>query len=141
MPTLGVSAAIFDSTGRILCVRQQAGPRKWTTPGGRVERGESPVEALIREVSEESGYQVEIGELIGVYSNPDKDDVVLCFATKVISREPWQPNSEIAELDFFSRDALPRPMRARTRTRIHDAFEGRRGLVRVFARKLAQQAG
>ena len=50
MPTLGVFAAIFDDIGRILCVRMNYAMQAWTTPGGRVEQGESPLAALKREV-------------------------------------------------------------------------------------------
>jgi 8-oxo-dGTP pyrophosphatase MutT (NUDIX family) len=46
MPTVGVFAAIFDAQVRILCVKLNYRPLNWTTPGGRVEAGESPVAAL-----------------------------------------------------------------------------------------------
>lgn len=75
MPTLGVFAAISDENSRILCVRMNYATRAWTTPGGRVEPGESPLDALKREVLEESGLDVEAGELVGVYSKPYKDDI------------------------------------------------------------------
>src|SRR6266853_970346 len=61
MPTLGVFAAILDNSGRILCVRMNYATRAWTTPGGRVEPGESPLDALKREVLEESGLDVVAG--------------------------------------------------------------------------------
>ncbi len=141
MATVGVFAAIFDNHGRILCVKQSAGPRKWTLPGGRMESGESPIEALVREVREETGYHVEVGDLIGVYSTPAKDNVVLSFVAHVVGRSPWRPTNEIAEIGFFGRDELPQPMRQRTRSRITDAFAGERGVVRVFGRKVAQRAG
>jgi 8-oxo-dGTP diphosphatase len=58
MVTLGVFAAIFDGDGRILCVRMNYATHAWTTPGGGVEPGESPLAALEREVLEESGVVV-----------------------------------------------------------------------------------
>ncbi len=48
MHTLGVFASIFDETSRILLVRQAYGSRQWTTPGGRVDAGESPCRARTR---------------------------------------------------------------------------------------------
>jgi 8-oxo-dGTP diphosphatase len=50
MATLGVFAAIMDENERILCVRLNYATYAWTTPGGRVELGESPLDALKREV-------------------------------------------------------------------------------------------
>src|SRR5579862_7731260 len=109
MPTLGVFAAIFDEDRRILCVRMNYASRGWTTPGGRVERGESPIDALKREVLEESGLEVVAEELVGVYSKPSKDDIVLFFRARVVTQHPWQPNEEIAQLGYFGRADLPEP--------------------------------
>jgi 8-oxo-dGTP diphosphatase len=124
MPTLGVFAAIIDDDGRILCVRMNYAIRAWTTPGGRVEPGESPDDALKREVLEESGLDVVANELIGVYSKPYRDDIVLFFRARVVGRTPWQPNDEISHMDYFGRYELPQPMGLGARTRIIDALDG-----------------
>ena len=137
MPTVGVFAAIFDAQGRILCVRQGSGSRRWTLPGGRMESGETPHGALVREVSEETGYVVTAGELIGVYSIPSKDALALSFHVHVAARNPWRPTDEIAEMGFFARDALPVPMRRHTILRVHDAFDGTLGILRTIGRKTA----
>ena len=130
--TLGVFAAIFDDAGRILCVRTNYAAKTWSTPGGRVESGESPLDALKREVLEESGLEVEPGELLGVYAKPLENDLVLSFRASVIGRTPWCPNDEIAEVGYFGRDELPEPMSAAARARVHDAFDGRLGIFRVI---------
>ena len=83
MPTVGVFAAIFDERKRILCVKRSYGPRNWTTPGGRIENAESPVEALEREVEEETGYVVQATRVLGVYSATFKDDLVLSIEAKL----------------------------------------------------------
>jgi 8-oxo-dGTP diphosphatase len=132
MPTLGVFAAITDGEGRILCVRMNYATHAWTTPGGRVESGESPLDALKREVLEESGLDVEAGELVGVYCKPYKDDIVLFFRAKVAGHNPWQPNDEISHVGYFGRDELPEPMGLSVRTRIIDALDGITGIVRVI---------
>ena len=137
MPTLGVFAAITDETGRILCVRMNYATRAWTTPGGRVEVGESPLDALKREVLEESGLDVVAEELVGVYSKPYKDDIVLFFRARVVARNPWQPNDEIAQMGYFGRDDLPEPMSLGVRTRIIDALNGITGVVRVIREEAA----
>ena len=124
MPTLGVFAAIIDDDGRILCVRMNYATRAWTTPGGRVEPGESPDDALKREVLEESGLDVVANELIGVYSKPYKDDIVLFFRARMVGRTPLQPNDEISHMGYFGRNWLPQPMGLGARTRIIEALEG-----------------
>jgi 8-oxo-dGTP diphosphatase len=132
MLTLGVFAAIFDKEGRILCVRMNYGTHAWTTPGGRVELGESPLDALKREVLEETGLEVVPEELVGVYSKPHKNDIVLFFRAGVMAQNPWQPNDEIAQMGYFGRDDLPEPMGLVARTRIIDALDGITGIVRVM---------
>jgi 8-oxo-dGTP diphosphatase len=132
MPTLGVFAAILDDSNRILCVRMNYATHAWTTPGGRVEPGESPLDALKREVLEESALDAEAGELVGVYSKPYKDDIVLFFRASVVGRHPWQPNDEISHMGYFGRNELPEPMGPGVRTRIIDALDGTRGIVRII---------
>jgi 8-oxo-dGTP diphosphatase len=132
MPTVGVFAAIFDAQGRILCVKLNYGPLSWTTPGGRVEAGESPVAALIREIHEESGYYAQVERLVGVYAAPFKDDIVLMMTATIIGSDGWEPNSEIAQIGFFARNALPEPMNSRVQRRILDAFAGHSGVLHVF---------
>ncbi len=131
MPSIGVFAAIFDEHGRILLVKRNYGPKNWTTPGGRLEAGESPPQALEREVQEETGYQIEVNRLIGAYSAPFKDDLVLFFESKVLRQRNWQPGQEISEMRFFGHDELP-SLRSRTLARVQDAFEGKTGVMRVF---------
>jgi ADP-ribose pyrophosphatase YjhB (NUDIX family) len=138
MLTLGVFAAIFDKEGRILCVRMNYAMHAWTTPGGRVELGESPLDALKREVLEESGLEVVPEELVGVYSKPHKNDIVLFFRVRVVAQNPWQPNDEIAQMGYFGRDDLPEPMGLVARTRIIDALDGITGIVRVISETNAQ---
>ena len=132
MHTVGVFANIFDPEGRILCVKRNYGPRNWTTPGGRLEKGESPLAALEREVLEETGYRIAPQQLVGIYANVYKDDVVISICACIVGQEEWSPNGEIAEIGFFSQDRLPEPMSANTLTRIRDAFAGKSGVVRAF---------
>lgn len=132
MPTVGVFANIYDEQRRVLCVKRNYGPRNWTTPGGRLEEGESPVEALVREVLEESGYIVQPGRFVGLYAAPHKNDIVLSYEAKIIGRQDWQPDGEISELGFFEPYALPRPINQRALTRIQDAYEGKSGVHLVF---------
>jgi 8-oxo-dGTP diphosphatase len=132
MSSLGVFASVFDATGRILLVRQAYGSRHWTTPRGRVEVGESPLAALGREILEEIACGVRITHLIGVYTKPYRDDLVLSFAAELVRRTPYACPPEISELAFFARHELPRDIAFNSRIRLEDAFERCRGVVRVL---------
>lgn len=60
-------AVIQDDLGRVLLSHWTGGPA-WSMPGGGMDPGEHPLETAVREVREETGYDVEIGELLGVDS-------------------------------------------------------------------------
>ncbi|NMO92557.1 NUDIX domain-containing protein [Actinomycetospora sp. TBRC 11914] len=60
---LAAGAVVRDAAGRLLLVQRGHDPEagRWTLPGGRVEAGESPAEAVVREVAEETGLEVVVG--------------------------------------------------------------------------------
>ena len=132
MASLGVFAIVFDDRDRLLCVRMNYGACNWTTPGGRVESGESPIEALRREVREETGFEIEPTDLVGVYAKPFEDDIVLCFEAQIVGRSAWSPNEEISAVQFFDSSTLPDDMTFVVRTRVLDGIERRRNMMRVF---------
>jgi 8-oxo-dGTP diphosphatase len=76
---VSVMARIIDDQGKILLVRQATSRRFWTLPGGKVKRGEGLIEALQREVKEESGLIVQIGYLVAVRDRPEKAAITLLF--------------------------------------------------------------
>lgn len=133
MTTIGVFAIIFDEERRILCVKRNYGPRNWTTPGGKLETNESPLECVVRETKEETGYRVKHLRLLGVYSSAFRDDLVLSIEAEIFDRDAWQPDGEISEIGFFAADELPLPISPITQARIEDAFEGRTGVIRLFS--------
>jgi ADP-ribose pyrophosphatase YjhB (NUDIX family) len=66
-PVVGADAAIFDQDGKILLMKR-VDNSKWCLPCGLVEAGESPEQGAIREAREETGLEVKILELVGVYT-------------------------------------------------------------------------
>jgi len=62
-----VGAVIHDQAGRLLVVQRGQAPGRglWSIPGGRAEPGETDIEALTREVAEETGLRIRVGELAG----------------------------------------------------------------------------
>jgi ADP-ribose pyrophosphatase YjhB (NUDIX family) len=104
-PFLAVSAAIIRD-GRVLVARRARGPAlgAWTLPGGVVEAGETLIEALKREIDEETALSVEPVALAGhrevLVRDPggrlSRHFVILCFAARWIAGEP-KLNEELAE--------------------------------------------
>lgn len=67
---VGCSGTIFDQERRKILLTRRADNGRWCLPGGHVEPGETVAEACIREMREETGLDVRIVRLIGVYSSP-----------------------------------------------------------------------
>jgi ADP-ribose pyrophosphatase YjhB (NUDIX family) len=121
MATLGAFAAIFESD-KILLVEQAYPPFRWTQPGGRIEQGETPEQAVVREILEETGLMVAIEELIGIYHAAYKDDVVFHFLCSVAGGSLSIPEAEIRSASYFAAHELPTALAFNTRVRIGDAF-------------------
>src|SRR3954452_17334137 len=62
-----VGAVVHDRAGRLLLIRRGHDPHRgrWSLPGGRIEPGESPEQAIVREVREETGLEVRVGPAVG----------------------------------------------------------------------------
>ena len=56
----------------------------WNLPGGVLEHGEAPWECVIREVKEETGFDVKIEKLSGIYSKPTQNEIVFQYICTVI---------------------------------------------------------
>jgi len=77
-----VGAVCVDAGGRLLVVRRANPPSAgaWSLPGGRVEGGESPEQAVAREVLEETGLVVRVGALVGTVERPAPDGATYVIA-------------------------------------------------------------
>lgn len=66
---VATSAVVFDADGRIL-LQRRADSGNWALPGGGMEMTESLTDSVIREVREETGYDIEVTGLVGTYTDP-----------------------------------------------------------------------
>ena len=105
---------IFNKNGEVL-LQKRADCNKWGFPGGAIELGETPEMAAKREVKEETGLDVEVGNLIGIYTDSDvvypngdkAHSICICYEMKIIGGELVCDKGETLELKFFSLDDVP----------------------------------
>jgi 8-oxo-dGTP diphosphatase len=98
-PKLMVDAVVPDEEGRVLLVRRGSEPYggQWALPGGFVEVGETTEAAAAREAGEETGLDVEVVRLVGVYSDPDRDprghNVSCAYLVRLKSDSATEPSA------------------------------------------------
>ena len=135
---LGVSAIIFDGEGKFLLTKREDNGQ-WCLPGGAVEAGESVAEACIREVFEETGLNVRVKRLVGVYSHPDqlvvyKDGnkafiVAIHFEAEFIGGELGLSN-ETTDFGYFTAQEMDGlQMLGRHKERVLDTIKNQREAV------------
>ncbi|HKA35836.1 MAG TPA: NUDIX hydrolase [Thermoanaerobaculia bacterium] len=125
LPRLTVDSFVQDRRGRLLLVRRGRPPFEgsWALPGGFCEYGETTEACCARETLEETGVEVRVGKLLGVYSDPKRDPrwhtVTVLYAAKPLrgkakgsddaAEARWFGKSELARLDYaFDHGAIIR---------------------------------
>ncbi|MFH1091931.1 MAG: NUDIX domain-containing protein [Pseudomonadota bacterium] len=101
-------AGLLTRDGAVLLLKRAREPRKgfWCLPGGYVDRGETLEAGLTREVIEETGFSVEVKDLIGLYSYPDYPVVVAIYKAAILGGN-LPPGPELLEARWFKPDELP----------------------------------
>ena len=105
---------LFDDRGLVL-LQKRGDSGKWGFPGGAIELGETPEEAAIREVKEETGLDVQVETLIGIYTDsdikyPNGDEahsICIAYRLKAVSGQLACDGVETAALQYFAMDELP----------------------------------
>ncbi|HUS14332.1 MAG TPA: NUDIX domain-containing protein [Chloroflexia bacterium] len=125
------AAVIFDDAGRLL-LQERGDNGYWGLPGGSVELGETIEAAVVREVCEETGYDVTVVRLIGVYSDPlhtvvnyadgNRVQYVNCLFECRITGGAAALSDETRALGWFAPDALPDPFVPNHVIRVQDAL-------------------
>ena len=105
-----VVAGLIADGGRVLITQRRADqslPLQWEFPGGKVEPGEAPVAALVRELAEEIGVVVEVGGIWDVlfHAYPAFDLVMLVYACRISDGKPAAV--EVADVAWVAVEELP----------------------------------
>ena len=119
---------------REILLMQRSDNGHWGLPGGYVEPGESVTAAAVREVREETGFEIELGRLVGVYSDPktvviDYGDrrrvqaINLCFEAVACGHGEATTPHETQDVGFFEVARLPQPFVPIHEIRVRDAEE------------------
>ncbi|MBA3531311.1 MAG: NUDIX domain-containing protein [Ardenticatenales bacterium] len=129
---LAVSAVVWNEQGQFL-LHQRGDNGYWGLPGGGVEQGETIAAAVQREVWEETGYTIAITRLVGVYSDPEKFQVIqypdgnvvhyvtVAFEATVTGGEATLCDETLA-IAWVSPDALPEPFVPAHHIRLRDTL-------------------
>jgi ADP-ribose pyrophosphatase YjhB (NUDIX family) len=131
---IGCSATLFDENHQKVLLTRRMDNGLWCLPGGHMEPGESIEECCVREVLEETGLQVRVRHLTGVYSNPHQlvvypngeqaHFVVLNFEAEIVAGE-LRLSDETSETGYFSLSEIESiPMHDRHADRVADALSG-----------------
>ncbi|MHA2030611.1 MAG: NUDIX domain-containing protein [Candidatus Kariarchaeaceae archaeon] len=140
MHEITVCVAIIDKEQVLLTKRDDF--EVWCLPSGGMENGESVAQAAIRETKEETGLDVELKSLVGIYSRIGElsgTHSILFSATPNGGTIQIQPGETI-DVRFFSIDNLPVDMLIGHRTYIEDAISGNGGSL-VVTRELILPPG
>ena len=129
MPGLAVNVAVIHNRKILLTKREDF--EVWCLPSGGVEDGESLAEAAIRETKEETGLDVELTSLVGVYSRMGgglQDVHAVLYAAKSVGGEIKAQVNEVIEIAYFPFEQLPDEMLFGHKKRISDAINNASGV-------------
>lgn len=115
-----VKSLVIDEEGRILFVKRnmeqlKEAHNKWEFPGGKIDFGESPEEAVIRETREESGYDVEIECLLpkiisSKWESEERESqmILICYICKLIGGNANLKDHGVSEIKWFNLNESPK---------------------------------
>ena len=104
---VAVAAVIIDTAGHILLGKHTYRKKHpWGLLAGVLEYGEDPEKAIVREIQEETGYDVEVQALLKAVSAKKEHNISLIYFCRIVSGA-FQPSPEISEVGYFSSDILP----------------------------------
>ena len=137
-PSIGVGVAVIEDW-KILLTKRRDFP-VWCIPGGHLSPGESLVDAAIREAKEETGLDVELLNLVGVYSMPFKwknGSCEIILHARQIGGKFLRSTNETVDAGFFSFEQLPDDLIGWQYHQAADALANKEGVVAVLEARLS----
>lgn len=122
------STLILNDQNQVLLGRRAIDPSKgkWDVIGGFLNLGEHPTQGAIREAKEETGLDVKIEKLLGIfmdtYGDTGYSTLNICYTATVVGGEP-KPNDDAAELKWFDISNLPDDMAYKNNTEMLKALQ------------------
>jgi 8-oxo-dGTP diphosphatase len=120
MTHVAAFATVLNDSGEVLVCHRRA-LNLWELPGGGVEDGETPWDAVIREIAEETGLRVAVERLAGVYWQRRRGVLLMHFQCRPVSGR-LGPSNEADEVRFVSVDRLPERMTPVVVERLRDSL-------------------
>jgi 8-oxo-dGTP diphosphatase len=107
-----IELAPREQSGPIVLIKRRNPPHGWALPGGFVDYAESVEQAARREAKEETGLEVELISILGVYSDPARDPRIHTQTTVFIARAIGTPQAgdDAGECGLYSLEKLPQPL-------------------------------
>ena len=140
-PAPTADVVIYEPGRGVVIIHRRRAPRGFALPGGFIDEGEQAESAAVREMREETGLDVELTGLLGVYSRPDRDPrqhtLTVAFAGKPLNPDALQAGDDAAQAAFYPLDALPQPLvfdHAQILADFRAVLEGKRSLAGVQPR-------
>ena len=118
---VAVAGLVLDAQNRVLMIRSPR--RDWEFPGGQVEEGEDLITALQREIAEETGINVTVGKLVGVYSNIKSHIVMFDFLCEMVSGTIRTSPESLAVEWIEQSEVLERIVHPAIRDRMRDMLD------------------
>ncbi|MBO4301195.1 MAG: NUDIX hydrolase [Desulfovibrio sp.] len=113
-PAPTADVVIYTPELGVLIIRRANEPIGYALPGGFIDEGECAEAAAVREMQEETGLDVELTGLLGVYSRPDRDPrqhtLTVVFTGRPRNAEALRAGDDAAYAAFYSLNNLPRPL-------------------------------
>lgn len=113
-PAPTADVIIYEPGRGVVIIRRRHAPIGFALPGGFIDEGEQAEEAAVREMREETGLDVELTGLLGVYSRPKRDPrqhtLTVVFTGKARNPDAICAGDDAAQAAFYPLDALPQPL-------------------------------